>query len=115
RAPATLMEHLGFETARLVWPQVRDDVRKSWDAERLAVAVDVKRKRAVLASDDAAACRTPRSRVHGSRACEPGGVANARRESQPRVGTATPSIAQVPAVPSSTRTAWKSTVEFGVT
>ncbi len=50
---ATLVERLGFETARLTWPQVRDDVRSHWEAGRLDVVIDLKRKRAVLAGDDA--------------------------------------------------------------
>jgi hypothetical protein len=49
---STLVASLGFDTARLIWPQVRSSVRGAWDAEQIDVVVDLKRIRGVLATDD---------------------------------------------------------------
>jgi hypothetical protein len=49
---AALVRALGFEEARLSWPQVRDAARRRWGSDPLDVVVDLRRKRAVLALDD---------------------------------------------------------------
>jgi hypothetical protein len=51
---ATLVDRLGFDDARLSWPQVRDATRTRWGGKPLHIVVDLRRKRALLALDDEA-------------------------------------------------------------
>jgi hypothetical protein len=50
---AEMVGCVGFEDARLAWPQVCEACRAGWDGDRLDVVLDLQLKHAVLACDDA--------------------------------------------------------------
>jgi hypothetical protein len=49
---AEMVGCVGFEEARLAWPQVGEACRARWNGDRLDVVVDLQLKHAVLACDD---------------------------------------------------------------